>query len=115
MPLPSHGLLANLTVQRKLTLGFGLVLCLTLAVTAIGWLGLSLLTQRGDKLAEVADIADMAREMRIQRLRYSLRPSRPSLENCTLQWRAWATPPSRCVENSATRTTLRRWTSSSPL
>lgn len=75
MALLSQRLLANLNVQRKLTLGFGLVLCLTLTVTAVGWLGLSLLTERGDKLAEVADIADMAREMRIQRLSYSLRPS----------------------------------------
>ena len=43
-------LLGNLSVNRKLSLGFGLVLVLTLLIAATGWNGLVSVIDRGDKL-----------------------------------------------------------------
>ena len=42
--------LGNVSVSRKLGIGFGLVLLLTLLITATGWTGLGRVIDRGDKL-----------------------------------------------------------------
>lgn len=42
--------LGNVSVNRKLGLGFGLVLLLTLAITLTGWHGMDSIIDRGDKL-----------------------------------------------------------------
>ncbi|WPO99630.1 methyl-accepting chemotaxis protein [Pseudomonas sp. HR96] len=64
------GFLGNISVNRKLGTGFGLVLLLTLLITFTAWHALSSLLDRGDKIVSVSLIADGARDLRINRLDY---------------------------------------------
>ncbi|NER60155.1 HAMP domain-containing protein [Pseudomonas sp. MAFF212428] len=66
--------LADISVRSKLTLGFALVLLLTVVIAGIGWGGLSGLGQRSAKLSSIASINEVARDMRIARLNYSVSP-----------------------------------------
>jgi methyl-accepting chemotaxis protein len=65
--------LGNVSVNRKLGVGFGLVLLLTLLITVTGWTGLSEVTSRGDKLGFISDINGLTKELRIARLDYEMR------------------------------------------
>ena len=65
--------LGNVSVNRKLGIGFGLVLLLTLLITFTGWTGLSDVTSRGDKLGFISSINDLSRDLRIARLDYEIR------------------------------------------
>ncbi|MDR6924882.1 methyl-accepting chemotaxis protein [Pseudomonas sp. BE134] len=65
--------LGNVSVNRKLGIGFGLVLLLTLLITFTGWTGLSDVTSRGDKLGFISSINDLSRDLRIARLDYENR------------------------------------------
>ena len=60
--------LGNVSVKRKLGIGFGLVLLLTLLITFTGWNGLSGVTSRGDKLGFIASLNDLTKDLRIARL-----------------------------------------------
>ena len=62
--------LGNISVIRKLSLGFGLVLILTLLITATGWNGLASVIDRGDKLANISKIIALTKDLRIARLDY---------------------------------------------
>ena len=63
-------LLGNISVNRKLSLGFGLVLILTLLITATGWNGLASVIDRGEKLANISKIIILTKDLRIARLNY---------------------------------------------
>ena len=63
-------LLGNISVNRKLSLGFGLVLVLTVLITATGWRGLVSVIDRGDKLANISKIIGLTKDLRISRLDY---------------------------------------------
>ncbi|KTS97845.1 chemotaxis protein [Pseudomonas parafulva] len=63
-------LLGNVSVTRKLALGFGLVLLLTLIITLTGWHGMNSITARGDKLGNISIIQQYAQELRIARQHY---------------------------------------------
>ncbi|MGF6164818.1 methyl-accepting chemotaxis protein [Pseudomonas sp. 2725] len=65
--------LGNVSVKRKLGIGFGLVLLLTLLITFTGWSGLSGVTSRGDKLGFIASLNDLTKDLRIARLGYEMR------------------------------------------
>ena len=65
--------LGNVSVNRKLGIGFGLVLLLTLLITFTGWTGLSDVTSRGDKLGFISSINDLSRDLRIASLDYENR------------------------------------------
>ena len=65
--------LGNVGVNRKLGIGFGLVLLLTLLTTVTGWTGLSDVTSRGDKLGFISDINDLTKDLRVARLNYEMR------------------------------------------
>jgi len=65
--------LGNVSVNRKLGVGFGLVLLLTLLITVTGWNGLSNVSSRGDKLGFISDINGMTKDLRIARLDYEMR------------------------------------------
>jgi len=65
--------LGNISVNRKLGIGFGLVLLLTLLITFTGWTGLSDVTSRGDKLGFISSINDLSRDLRIDSLDYENR------------------------------------------
>ncbi|UVE18229.1 methyl-accepting chemotaxis protein [Pseudomonas sp. LS44] len=62
--------LGNVSVNRKLALGFGIVLALTLMVALIGWLNMSTIIQRGDKLASLSQLNLLTKDLRIYRLGY---------------------------------------------
>jgi len=65
--------LGNVSVNRKLGIGFGLVLLLTLLITFTGWSGLGEVTSRGDKLGFISSINDLTSDLRIARLDYEIR------------------------------------------
>ena len=62
--------LGNVSVKRKLGIGFGLVLLLTLAITFTGWIGLDSVTDRGDKLGNISVIHQYTQDLRIARQHY---------------------------------------------
>nr|WP_236234157.1 methyl-accepting chemotaxis protein [Pseudomonas tohonis] len=55
----------NISVNLKLTLGFGLVLLLTVLITLTGWLALDATLERGDKLGASAKLSEMTKDLRI--------------------------------------------------
>ncbi|VVM59091.1 Methyl-accepting chemotaxis protein McpQ [Pseudomonas fluorescens] len=65
--------LGNVSVNRKLGIGFGLVLLLTLLITFTGWTGLSEVMNRGDKLGFISSLNDLSKELRIARQAYEMR------------------------------------------
>jgi methyl-accepting chemotaxis protein len=65
--------LGNVSVNRKLGVGFGLVLILTLLITFTGWTGLSGVVSRGDKLGYIASINELTKDLRLARLDYEMR------------------------------------------
>ena len=65
--------LGNVGVNRKLGVGFGLVLLLTILITFTGWTGLSDVTSRGDKLGFISEINGLTKDLRIARLDYETR------------------------------------------
>jgi methyl-accepting chemotaxis protein len=67
--------LGNVSVSRKLSIGFGLVLLLTLIITATGWSSVSSLIERGDKLAAISQISEQTMELRTARMRYETQSS----------------------------------------
>ena len=77
--------LGNISVNRKLSLGFGLVLMLTLLITATGWNGLVSVIDQGDKLANISKIIGLTKDLRIARLEYERQPGENTLAEVTHQ------------------------------
>ncbi|PTQ67495.1 methyl-accepting chemotaxis protein [Pseudomonas sp. GV071] len=77
--------LSNISVGAKLALGFALVLLLTLLITLSGWIGLSSVLERGDKLATISKLAATARDVRITRLGYMLNSTDSSRSAAVLE------------------------------
>jgi methyl-accepting chemotaxis protein len=65
--------LGNVSVNRKLSVGFGLVLLLTLLITFTGWTGLSGVMSRGDKLGFIASLNELTKDLRMARMDYDMR------------------------------------------
>ncbi len=65
--------LGNVSVNRKLSVGFGLVLLLTLMITFTGWTGLSGVISRGDKLGFISSLNELTKDLRQARLDYEMR------------------------------------------
>ncbi|WP_300725101.1 methyl-accepting chemotaxis protein [Pseudomonas sp.] len=68
-------LFANISVNRKLGLGFGLVLVLTVLIAASGWKGLVSVIDRGDKLAHISTIIGLTKDLRIARMTFETTPN----------------------------------------
>ncbi len=64
--------LGNVSVNRKLGIGFGLVLLLTLLITVNGWSGMSGIISRGDKLGYISSLNELTKDLRIARLNYDM-------------------------------------------
>ncbi|RAU46513.1 MULTISPECIES: methyl-accepting chemotaxis protein [unclassified Pseudomonas] len=62
--------LGNISVGRKLAIGFGLVLLLTVIIMATGWSSISSLIERGDKLANISRISEQTMALRNARMAY---------------------------------------------
>jgi methyl-accepting chemotaxis protein len=71
--------LGDVSVNRKLGLGFGLVLLFTLAITLTGWHGMDSIIDRGDKLGNISVIQQYTQELRIARQHYDRRHDDASL------------------------------------
>ncbi|SEN34966.1 methyl-accepting chemotaxis protein [Pseudomonas sp. ok272] len=65
--------LGNVSVNRKLGIGFGLVLLLTLLITVNGWSGMSSIITRGDKLGYIASLNELTKDLRTARLDYEMK------------------------------------------
>ncbi len=65
--------LGNVSVNRKLGIGFGLVLLLTLLITVDGWTGMNSIIKRGDKLGYISSLNELTKDLRIARLDYEMR------------------------------------------
>jgi len=65
--------LGNVSVNRKLGIGFGLVLLLTLSITLTGWQGISGVTERGDTLGGVSQVLEATLELRIARQNFQIK------------------------------------------
>nr|WP_312936626.1 methyl-accepting chemotaxis protein [Pseudomonas sp.] len=70
MSQPVSQLLDNISVNRKLGMGFGLVLLLTLAAAFTGWTGLGSVIERGDKLGNLSQVLQLTQDLRITRQQY---------------------------------------------
>lgn len=64
--------LGNMSVSSKLALGFGLVLLLTILITFTGWLGVTSLISRGDKLAAISQINEQTLDLSSRRQAYEM-------------------------------------------
>lgn len=62
--------LANLSVRLKLTLGFAVVLLLTLATTVSGWRALDGAIERSQQLSEIVRINDLTKDLRAERITF---------------------------------------------
>jgi methyl-accepting chemotaxis protein len=60
--------LDNLSVKLKLSLGFSLVLMLTLAVTVTGWHGLDTMIDRSESLTSIGELSNMTKDLRAERI-----------------------------------------------
>ena len=65
--------LGNVSVKRKLGIGFGLVLLLTLLITFTGWTGMSGIISRGDKLGFISSLNELTKDLRLARMDYDTR------------------------------------------
>lgn len=65
--------LGNVSVKRKLGIGFGLVLLLTLLITFTGWTGMGGIISRGDKLGFISSLNELTKDLRLARLDYEAR------------------------------------------
>ncbi|KPY97570.1 Methyl-accepting chemotaxis protein [Pseudomonas syringae] len=62
--------LANASVSLKLAIGFGLVLLMTLMISATGWFSNQALIERGDRVTAIAEVNELTLQLRINRMRY---------------------------------------------
>jgi methyl-accepting chemotaxis protein len=62
--------LGNMSVRLKLGIGFGLVLLLTLLITATGWWSVKAVIERGDKLGMISLISERTMDLRTARMVY---------------------------------------------
>ncbi|KNC18232.1 chemotaxis protein [Pseudomonas sp. RIT-PI-a] len=67
-----NGWFGNISVTRKLALGFGLVLVLTALLALTGWTSLSSLIQRSNWMSDISELNNSLTKLRIVRLQYML-------------------------------------------
>ncbi|MEE5070178.1 methyl-accepting chemotaxis protein [Pseudomonas alliivorans] len=63
---------ANISVNMKLTLGFGAVLFFTAILALVGWTSLDKLIYRTDKIGDITQLGNKLTDLRIARLQYML-------------------------------------------
>ncbi|WP_343598895.1 methyl-accepting chemotaxis protein [Pseudomonas sp.] len=68
----------DLKIAHKLFLGFGLVLCLTLAQSLISWDGLGNLVRRSEVVSDVSRLNDALGDLREARLRHAMANGAPA-------------------------------------
>ncbi len=63
---------ANISVNMKLALGFGLVLTLTAILAATGWTSLSSLIVRSDRISDITELNNLLTKLRLANLQYMM-------------------------------------------
>jgi methyl-accepting chemotaxis protein len=63
---------ADLSMTKKLAIGFGSVLLLTAALAVSGWLSLGDVTRRSSLLEQITSLNESLAELRVSRLQYML-------------------------------------------
>jgi methyl-accepting chemotaxis protein len=63
---------ANISVNMKLALGFGVVLVFTALLALIGWTSLGNMTFRSDRVADISKLSNKLTDLRVTRLQYML-------------------------------------------
>ena len=63
---------ANISVNLKLALGFGVVLVLTALLALVGWNSLGNMTFRSDRVADITKLSQKLTDLRVSRLQYML-------------------------------------------
>ncbi|MEQ7921076.1 methyl-accepting chemotaxis protein [Xanthomonas sp. WHRI 1810A] len=63
---------ANISVNMKLALGFGVVLVFTALLALTGWTSLGSLIQRSDRMNDISDLSDQLTKLRVSRLQYMI-------------------------------------------
>lgn len=63
---------ADISMTRKLAIGFGSVLLLTAVLAASGWLSLGSVTQRSTLVEQIASLNAALTDLRVARLQYML-------------------------------------------
>ncbi|MEE4746788.1 methyl-accepting chemotaxis protein [Pseudomonas alliivorans] len=63
---------ANISVNMKLTLGFGAVLFFTAILALVGWTSLDKLIYRTDRIGDITQLGNKLTDLRIARLQYML-------------------------------------------
>ncbi|MBX8534181.1 methyl-accepting chemotaxis protein [Pseudomonas cichorii] len=66
-----NNILINMTVRSKLVLGFTLVIIFTVLIALTGWRGISSLSERSERVSDIAKLTTLTRDMRIARLVYA--------------------------------------------
>lgn len=73
--------LSNTTVKLKLSLGFGLVLMLTMAITLTGWHGLDIMIERSESLTTIGQLSNLTKDLRAERVIYRVENSSENSTN----------------------------------
>ncbi len=60
----------NISISKKLALGFGTVLALTAILAAVGWSGTAALIERSNFMSQISSLNDKVAELRVARLKY---------------------------------------------
>lgn len=63
---------ANISVNMKLALGFGIVLVFTAMLALTGWTSLASLIDRSDRMNDISDLSEQLTKLRVARLQYML-------------------------------------------
>ncbi|XKV49397.1 methyl-accepting chemotaxis protein [Pseudomonas sp. nanlin1] len=67
-----NGWLSNISVTKKLALGFGLVLALTILLAVAGWTSLGSLIDRSDRMSDITRLNNALTALRVTRLQYMI-------------------------------------------
>ncbi len=67
-----NGWLSNISVTKKLALGFGLVLALTILLALAGWTSLGSLIDRSDRMSDITRLNNALTALRVTRLQYMI-------------------------------------------
>ncbi|MEG5265260.1 methyl-accepting chemotaxis protein [Pseudomonas sp. JDS28PS106] len=62
--------LANASVSLKLAVGFGLVLLMTLMITATAWFSTQSLISRGERVTAISEVSQLSMDLRVKRQQY---------------------------------------------
>ena len=63
---------ANISVNMKLALGFGVVLFFTALLAVTGWTSLGSLIERSERMNDISDLSDQLTKLRVTRLQYMI-------------------------------------------